>query len=85
MTDVSPEPQASERGSPGLAPAQLFDMAAPQPRYKTMLQTAPVICPRDGFVMAVSRAAVDQVLCRRGAAPLGVAGAGRTPAGDGRH
>ncbi len=62
MTDVSAESDASESGSPGYASAQVFDLAAPQLRYKAMLQTAPVICPRDGFVMAVSRAAVEEVL-----------------------
>jgi cytochrome P450 len=42
--------------------AQFFDLAVPQPKYKAILQEAAAIRPVDGFVLAASRAAVDEVL-----------------------
>ncbi len=61
-------------GSPGAAPqggnfvlaeetlASLFDLAEPQPKYKAMLEQGGALRPMDGFVIAASRQAVDEVL-----------------------
>ena len=41
---------------------QLLDLKAPQPKYQQLLDTGEVVCPMDGFAIAASRAAVEQVL-----------------------
>jgi cytochrome P450 len=40
----------------------LFDLVEPQPKYKAILDQGGIICPAEGFVVAASRAAVDEVL-----------------------
>jgi cytochrome P450 len=55
------EPKAVFRGDEeGLD--DLFDLAEPQPKYKALLEAGGIICPAEGFVVAASRAAVDEVL-----------------------
>lgn len=41
---------------------RLTDLAAPQPTYRKLIDEGGVFCPVDGMVVAVSRAAVDDVL-----------------------
>jgi cytochrome P450 len=41
---------------------QLADLAAPQPTYRKLIDQGGLFCPMDGMAIAVSRAAVDQVL-----------------------
>jgi cytochrome P450 len=40
----------------------LFDLAEPQPKYSAILEKGGIISPAEGFVVAASRAAVDEVL-----------------------
>ena len=40
----------------------LFDLVEPQPKYKALLEQGGIISPAEGFVVAASRAAVDEVL-----------------------
>jgi cytochrome P450 len=40
----------------------LLDMANPQPRYERLIQDGGLFCPVEGFAMATSRGAVDEVL-----------------------
>ena len=40
----------------------LFDLVEPQPKYNAILEKGGIICPAEGFVVAASRAAVDEVL-----------------------
>jgi cytochrome P450 len=40
----------------------LFDLAAPQPKYRALLEAGGVLCPMDGFAIAGSRAAADEAL-----------------------
>src|SRR5690349_3718638 len=40
----------------------LVDLADPQPKYRAMLESAEAVCPMDGFAVAASRGAADQVL-----------------------
>jgi cytochrome P450 len=40
----------------------LLDMANPQPRYEQLIQDGGLFCPFEGFAMATSRGAVDEVL-----------------------
>jgi cytochrome P450 len=40
----------------------MLDMAAPQPRFRSMLEMSPVHEPADGMVLSLSREAVDHVL-----------------------
>jgi cytochrome P450 len=55
------EPTAVFRGDEeGLD--DLFDLAEPQPKYKALLENGGIMCPVEGFVVAASRAAVDEVL-----------------------
>jgi cytochrome P450 len=41
---------------------RLADLAAPQPTYRELIDQGGLFCPMDGMAIAVSRAAVDQVL-----------------------
>jgi cytochrome P450 len=41
---------------------QLFDLANPQPKYRTLLATSPVSCPMEGMAIVASRASVDAAL-----------------------
>jgi cytochrome P450 len=40
----------------------LLDMANPQPRYERWIEEGGLICPVEGFAMAMGRSAVDEVL-----------------------
>ncbi len=40
----------------------LLDMANPQPRYERWIQDGGLLCPVEGFALATSRSAVDEVL-----------------------
>jgi cytochrome P450 len=40
----------------------LFDLAEPQPRYRTLIELGGVLTPSDGFTLVASRSAVDEVL-----------------------
>lgn len=40
----------------------LLDLSAPQPRYRRWIDEGGVVCPIDGFAVAASRRAVDEVL-----------------------
>jgi len=42
--------------------ADLFDLAVPQPKYRALLAAGSVHCPSDAFVVAASRAAVEETL-----------------------
>jgi cytochrome P450 len=59
MSDESRPPSLFER--PELF-ADLQDLAAPQPRYAALLEEGDAHRVADGFVLAASRAAVDEVL-----------------------
>ena len=55
------EPKAVFRGDEeGLD--DLFDLAEPQPKYRALLDKGGILCPAEGFVVAASRAVVDEVL-----------------------
>jgi len=41
---------------------EMFDMTAPQERYRTMVEQSPVLRPMDGMVIVSSRDAVDEAL-----------------------
>jgi cytochrome P450 len=53
----SPVFRGDEAGLSGF----FMDLAAPQPRYRTILDRAGVFSPTEGFVVAASRRAVDDV------------------------
>jgi cytochrome P450 len=60
-TESHDEPRTVFRGDEeGLE--YLFDLVEPQPKYKAILDQGGIICPAEGFVVAASRAAVDEVL-----------------------
>jgi cytochrome P450 len=40
----------------------MLDMANPQPRYERWIEDGGLLCPVDGFAMAIGRSAVDEVL-----------------------
>jgi cytochrome P450 len=42
--------------------AQLYDLTDPQPKYRAMLERAPVSCPVEGMAVVASRSAVDVAL-----------------------
>lgn len=41
---------------------ELFDLSAPQARYRTILEGGGILAPIDGFVMVASRSSVNEVL-----------------------
>jgi cytochrome P450 len=42
--------------------ADLFNLAVPQPKYRSLLEAGPVHCPSESFVIAASRSAVEETL-----------------------
>jgi cytochrome P450 len=40
----------------------LFDLAEPQPRYRSLIEMGGVLSPAEGFTLVASRSAVDEVL-----------------------
>ena len=73
---TDPTPAQPGGGLPARAAAfsslsELMDMSNPQPRYRAILEAGGAIRPIEGFVMAASRAAANEVLRNPGRFPSG--------------